>query len=237
MAIALVGSAGAISTVTTTTVTPVFAQATTAGNLLVCIAGYVTSTSGVLSTSSSGWQTAITNSSGTSGTGIFYKPNCGASETAPTISSPGGTVTALYAELSEWSGVALSSPVEQTSVDSGGFSQVSFGSNDSTPGMLVIGDELGINSKSATDTVVVTWTPSGGTTNSLNNTGGTKTTQCFSGSSYITSVNNAHDVGSWSFTPSTGLISSTFGTIASFKPPAAAGATIPDVNIAPYAPF
>lgn len=227
MAIALVGSAGAISTVTTTTVTPSFAQATTAGNLLVCIAAVVSSGgSPTLTTSSSGWSQATVNTGvALLNTAIFYKPNSSAGETAPTISTDagGGSVTNLYAELSEWSGAATSSPVDKTRSAQG--TTTSTPSADTTSGELAIAILLFLNSKSATYTISTSWSPAGGTVNSLNNTGATKAGQAFMGSSDIMSSNASADQATWTVTPSTGTQTSTSFSVASFKVASASGTT------------
>lgn len=229
MAIANI-SAGAISTVTTTTVTPAFGVATTAGNLLVCIAGFNSSGAGVLSTSSTGWSQATVSASGTLGCGIFYKPNCGSGETAPTISCSGTTIAALYAELSEWSGVATASPVDQSLSGSG--TTFSTPGADAAAGELVINLVVALNSKSATYTISPSWTPAG-TVTSLNNTGATKALTAFMGSADVTGSLASFDQVSWTCTPSTGVLSSSQSSIVSFKLPAAAAATIPDVIMAP----
>ena len=98
---ALVGVAGALAT-GTTSVIPAFGQATTAGHLLVLIAVAVGS-------SANSWSgaTGYTNinswtASDTSTVLIFVKENCGAGETAPTLSVPGATK--IWAQLTEWSG-------------------------------------------------------------------------------------------------------------------------------------
>lgn len=229
MAIANV-SIGAISTVTTSTVTPSFGAATTAGNLLVCVAGAVTG-GGVLSTSSTGWSSAIVGIFGVSNTAIFYKPNCGSGESAPTVSTSGSSITALYAALSEWSGVATSSPVDQSNESSG------TPANDLTAGELAISCRVHSNTKSATYTISSSWTPAGGSVTSLNNTGATKALSAFMGSADIMSANTGHDTNVWTVTPSTGALSTNDTVIASFLLPAAAGSATPNVNIAPYVSY
>jgi hypothetical protein len=108
--IARVGAAGALLQGTTTAVAPAFGQATVAGHLLVA----VVSNSGAgptISNGVAGWVQAVQNTSNVVAT-IFYKPNCGTGETAPAFASS-GAVTNMVAQLSEWSGVATASPLDQ----------------------------------------------------------------------------------------------------------------------------
>ena len=136
MAIALVGSSGSIDYVSggTTTVQPSFGQSTTAGNLLVL--WFCTHTSGNFSSlTGAGWTQAVQVGGYFY---IYYKPNCGAGETAPTINITEWDGT--WAMLAEFSGVATSSPLDSTGTGSGGYSTqtVSNGAPDTTAGDLIV---------------------------------------------------------------------------------------------------
>lgn len=146
MAIALVGSFGTPAT-GTTTATPSFAQSTTAGNLLIC---WGASTSGaVLSiTVASGWSSLVT---GTAFSHIFYKANCGAGETAPTMN--GTTFTA--AVLAEFSGgPPTGSPLDlqANNVATASPSIVNLANPDAFGGELIVGVTSILYSMAATKT-------------------------------------------------------------------------------------
>ena len=109
MAVGLVGSAGGLATAAGASVTPAFGQATTAGSLLICCAISGTNTSFTI-TGPSGWVNA--NAVGQLGNRaeIWYKPNCAAGETAPTVNCTLASVMA--AQVSSWAGVAPVSPLD-----------------------------------------------------------------------------------------------------------------------------
>lgn len=109
MAIALVGSVGAISHVASNAAaTPAFGQATTAGNLLVAFVSY---NGTVTISATAGWNLAVGSSAATAPQSqIWYKPNCGASETAPTFSTSTAATWDVF--LAEFSG-ASASPLDK----------------------------------------------------------------------------------------------------------------------------
>jgi hypothetical protein len=119
MAIALVGAAGAFSAAGAATISPAFGQGTTAGNLLVAWVG-ADNGSNTITTAQAGWVQAVNKAFGagsTSQAAIWYKPNCGNTETAPTF-----TCTAalrMQAQLGEFSGAATTSVVDRTATGSG----------------------------------------------------------------------------------------------------------------------
>lgn len=108
-AIARVGALGAFTTGTAGSVSPAFGQATTAGHLLTAA---VDSGSAAITTGAAGWVQAVTQSF-IGQVSIWYKPNCGAGEAAPTFTCSGGGA-AMHAQLAEYSGVATVSPLDQT---------------------------------------------------------------------------------------------------------------------------
>jgi hypothetical protein len=114
--IALV-KAGAFKVGSSSACAPAFGQATTAGSLLVAIAGCAGTVPAI---TGSGWV------AGTSGSlGIWYKPNCGAGESPPTFSAAGAT-SPIYAQLLEFSGADTSAPGETsgTALSSAGASSI-----------------------------------------------------------------------------------------------------------------
>src|SRR5258707_147264 len=87
---ALVGSAGAFASSAAASISPAFGQATTAGHLLV---GVVTGNvnTGFTVSGATGWvQAGIVKPTATLEIAVWYKPNCGAGETAPTFNEATG---------------------------------------------------------------------------------------------------------------------------------------------------
>lgn len=116
MAVALV-KAGAVG-IGTTSVTPAFGQATTAGNLLLAHIANDGNTSAIATTATGWTQAGQAHATGVSQrAALFYKPNCGASETAPTFTGAGANH--VHAVLSEWSGANTSAPLDQTGTATG----------------------------------------------------------------------------------------------------------------------
>lgn len=170
MAYALVGSAGAVNS-GTTSASPAFGQATSAGNLLIAWAAGTTGGTTPISVSGTGWSTASARNPA-SGTcvAIFYKANSGAGEAAPTFALTSGT--ALSAALAEFSGGATSAPADRTD----GFS---FGSTsprnaagvglDAAAGELLVSAGSWSLSKAGTATTADTYNNGATPTTNLNN--------------------------------------------------------------------
>lgn len=111
LAYALRGVVGAFKVGALTTVSPLFGQATAAGNLLVA---WVTSATGAPTTAAAGWvQSATSGSQNGQFATVWNKPNCGAGEAAPTFTCAGGT-SEMLAQLAEFTGGALAAPTEQS---------------------------------------------------------------------------------------------------------------------------
>jgi len=123
MAYALVGSAGAVAS-GTTSVAPAFPQVPTAGNLLIAWAIGFTTTTGL--TINQGWTLAKESSGSSPGSADVFWKIATASETAPTISQASGVK--MFAQIAEFSGNVAATPVDKTIPGSGGTS----GSNVST---------------------------------------------------------------------------------------------------------
>lgn len=112
--------AGSAALNTGDTVSPSFGQATTSGNFLLA---WVTSDDGATSypitVSGTGW-TEVDHAGGQyNWTGLYYRADCGSSESAPSFSSSGADV--MVAALCEFSGVATSSPLDAKGTLSGTF--------------------------------------------------------------------------------------------------------------------
>lgn len=220
MAIALVSS-GTLASLTQAsggsgTVAPTFAQATTAGNLLIAVVwmGGVSGTS--IATNGTGWAQA---NSGSVGAFVFYKKNCGASEAAPTFNSNGGTYAA--AALFEFSGADTSAPVDKQVSIVGGITSpqtADIGANDSAATDLVVVVWQLTVSKTATMTTSDSWTPAGGTKVATINDSAVKQIPHGYASFYVNTAGGAaHDINTLTFTPSTGSVSAVDAAIASFK--------------------
>lgn len=220
---------GAVATAAASSITPAFGAATTAGNFLVL---YVAGTgSGVDITVPTGWTKVTTfgdqtgSANGTAmGAAILIKPNCGASETAPTVNF--GTSTQLWAMLEEWSGMGgASAPTtfDQLGSQQGataGVALTSPGGGDSTPNNLLVACFAIAGSKSQTLTLnSVSVTPAGGTSPSTQ-TGSFATKQIAHALffSQVMSSNASQDTITPSITPSTGTIAYNFYGL-SFAPP------------------
>ena len=109
MAIALV-SQGTIAA----SGSPAFGTPTTAGHLLVAWVGSNGGTASFTqSTTATGWTAAVHGGAAFGWAGIWYKANCGTGETAPVFTDSAGGVQ--FSQLAEYSGAALSSPVDQSS--------------------------------------------------------------------------------------------------------------------------
>lgn len=142
MAYALV-SLGAVNT-GTNAASPTFGQATTAGNLLVA---WVSSQSGSASVSGTGW----VNAAGSGGrASVWYRPNCGAGESAPSVAG----ITSTSAQLAEFSGGHLTSPLDQTGTSTVITSPdtVTNGGSDGDVGELILGASTYVYSVAAAKT-------------------------------------------------------------------------------------
>lgn len=225
MAIALVGSAGTIASGTATTLTPAFAQATTAGDFLVCRAATQGTTT--FSISGTGWLAA---SAGNNQTKIFFKPNCGASESAPSLTGlSSGVIT--WADLTEWSAVATTSPLDKVNA-AVATNLVAQAFKDTMQTDLCVAVLTGTTSKTTTVTFSDAWSVSGGTVYAAHGTGGTSATAFAWFSAYVLTAGAfTPDQDSITATPAKGTWTPQTGQIASFLPfVAPAFAPLPSVR-------
>ena len=109
-----------------TSVTATFTTAPTAGNLLIAVFGE--SGSNNINTPS-GWQVAIVDQNNSPGGAIFYKIASG-SESTVTVTTTGGTSTSygMGLQLYEYSGMAATSPLDDTASNSGTGTSLTSGS-------------------------------------------------------------------------------------------------------------
>lgn len=216
MAIALVGSAGAVTVGgSIDTLTLAFGQATTAGHLLVACVEWANGSAGV--SAPSGWNVAIQNA----GPVIYYKENCGTSETNPTFTLSGGGIATGV--LTEFSGVATSSSLDKT-----GTSPNPVTSNPCVPVASAAdtgNSELAIacfalsGTKTATTTFANAWSPASGTAGSIGNSGATSGTLWLNAAYYLLNTHGggSADQDSCTATLSKGVVSVYVGCIATFK--------------------
>ncbi len=110
MAYALVGSIGTVAT-GSNSLSPTYAQATSAGNLLIFI--LVTRDAQGVNSMTQSFVNAVNQLDATNAltAEIWYKANCAAGETAPVATITGG-LTGAAGVLAEFSGGATSSPVD-----------------------------------------------------------------------------------------------------------------------------
>jgi len=128
---------GTLATSTTGNVTPTLSSASTAGTLLVAV--LTTKTSGNAWSAPANWVSAIQGNNSCCGRAqIYYYANNPGGITSAAFTSAGGTVSG---ELSEWNGVATSSPLDGTGTATHGAGS-SF--TVSTSATLTQSNELGI---------------------------------------------------------------------------------------------
>lgn len=133
-AISRVGALGAFTTGTAGSVSPTYGQATTAGHLLVA---WVDASTGGITTGAAGWVQAAAQAF-TGMVAIWYKPNCGAGEAAPTFTCAGGGAGAMHAQLAEFQGPATVSPVDKTAGALGSASGISLSANAADVGLDLV---------------------------------------------------------------------------------------------------
>lgn len=209
MAGALVGSVGAIAT-GTTSIAPAFGQATTTGHCL--IARLVWVGSNAITTTASGWSQAFTQANGTATkTAIWFKPNSAAGETAPTFTSTSATYMA--GDLSEWSGLDTTSPLDQT----GGATGSSTGPGTSLSADAATGDvQIAVvgtsTNKSGTLTFTDGWSPAATPAGSAQGTGTTSNTKHAWFSANIGNGNGAYNFLTISASQTWAIAMATFKT-------------------------
>jgi hypothetical protein len=223
MAVALV-KLGTVAT-GTTSVSPTFGQSTTAGNLLILwVADNNSSSSPPLP---SGWSSAAST---VQGSAIFYKPNCGAGETAPTLSDAGSVFMAAC--LGEFSGADTSAPRDRFSTSGGTTSPLVLNLNgtDLEVGELFCTADLWTYTMSATKTTSDTYNNVSQQAN-VGSNDATSTASHYRFGYAVTTGNSVADQNSATFTTtnvSTGTIAG-----ASFKLPQPAAEIIPSLTMAP----
>lgn len=216
MAIALVGSVGSLTTSGTGSIQPPFGQATTAGNLLVawCYNG----TAATFPTIDQSWSLAARKNGTNDMVVIFYKANCGASETAPTMTQSGGGGT-LVAALAEFSGAATASPLDKTGTSNGTVSPITVSASaaDTNSGSLILTADSFVLSKAGTQTGADSYNNGATPTTNFNNDATSSATH-YRLAWGITTGNTVADSNSVSSTSMN--LSAICGAIASFSPAA-----------------
>ena len=199
------------------TAAPVFANPTTAGNLLVAHIGC--NGSAAPTTSAPGWVVqayGVTNA----WFAIAYKLNCAANETPPQFT--GSSTTDMWAYLEEWSGAQTSGALDQTAVSTDGAPQwtATFSSLSTVPGELLVSSGYWNGSNTGGTVAVQSFTDNiGGNIASTLVQGGDGFGQYFAGASGIAgptgSSHNEISLGLSVFAGGNGML-------ASFKPAASA---------------
>jgi Putative Ig domain len=208
---------------------PAFGQATAAGNLLVAWVGSNGGTgSFTTTTSTSGWALAADGGAAFGWSSVWYKANSAGSDAAPVFTDSAGAVQ--FSQLAEFSGAALSSPVDQSggAVTAGGLPawEVIL-SPDTTAGDLVCAAGFWNGANSGATVQVIQFTDSAGAAITPN------LAQASSGGVYLASL--------WGVTSNTGsagdiawmnvsIYNGGNGAVASFKPASPAS---PSLAIAP----
>lgn len=228
MAISFV-AAGTVAT-GATSASPTFGASTTAGNLLVCIAA-AQAISGAMTITGSGWL-AVHADGTVPDSMVFYKPNCGAGETAPVVNGGSGAGF-VAAVLMEFSGAAAASPLDQVRDNNSSVTPLSLTmlGADAGAGELVVAAQGDVLSKAGTATTSHTYNNGATAQQNLNNDG-TSTATHYRFSYGITTGNASAD--NVSLADASMNLSQISGTIASFKVESAAPPeVIPDLVMAP----
>jgi MSHA biogenesis protein MshQ len=155
---------GTEATATNATITPTLASASTAGNLLVAVVANGTDCAAF--TAPANWVKATGTCSSGNTTGqvsIWYYPNNPGGISSATFTAASGTKS-IVGQLSEWSGVATLSPLDQTGTASAAVTQASL--TVSTRGATQSSGELAITGFSTGHAGMTSFT-SGGSFSSL----------------------------------------------------------------------
>jgi len=227
MAIALVGSIAAHVHVTTTSGTPTLGQATTAGNLLISWVTDNAASANQVTTAATGWTLVGTGSffTGVGNTYVFYRPNCGAGEAAPTFTLTGNTDGNI--SIAEFSGAATVSPVDASGVASGGPGGSPLTNNattvDGQVGDLIVTSDIAAWSTSAARTTTATY--NNGATAILASSQSGSAARFYEFAYGFTTGNSVADQDSYAVSVTTGMIG-LMSMLASFKPAGAGPAFI-----------
>ncbi len=153
---------GTLATATGSTITPTLSTATTAGDLLVAAIEDVNGDcSSDTFTAPTGWVMAAKVCRSTTGPiELWYLPNTAAGATSFAFGS-GNTASSLIAQVSEWSGVEKTSPLNQTGTNSSTTASTTLSL--STAGALADANELAVT-VFGTATGLTSYTPGTGWT-------------------------------------------------------------------------
>ena len=197
MPIALVGSAGAVSQgASGAAITPAYGQPPTAWNLLVCpliVQGATTNPA-----IPSGWSNAGFLAGTSCGAKFLYRIATGG-DAAPTIALVTGAV--LTAQLMEFSGITITSPLDHDMVAAGTSSPFSASGAlpDVAAGELIVYCAGALYSVAATSTLAVTLN-NGATATDTANSGATSTVDHYEFGYGVTTSNAVHDMTTFTLT-------------------------------------
>lgn len=139
---------------------PAFGAPTTVKSLLMAwVSTNDSSATDPIATAAPGWTLAVVSGGSFRWCSVWYKPNCAAGETAPVFTSP--SASAFRSLLAEFSGGALSSPVDSTGIGAGTSTQTAVnGASDAGGGDLIVLNATWAGNGTAT-TIITSMTDSG----------------------------------------------------------------------------
>jgi hypothetical protein len=140
---------GAFASATSGSVTPTLPSASTAGTLLVAVMGNGTNTAAF--SAPAGWTQAVTANNACCGrVDIWYYANNPGGITSASFTAASGS-TQIWAQLSEWNGLASASPVDKTGTKNQGSAA---SATVSTSASTTVANELGITAFNTSGTNV-----------------------------------------------------------------------------------
>ena len=200
--------AGTVATSTTNTLSPTYGQATSPGSFLVCLTG---STGGTPSTPA-GWSNEPTGNSWM----VYWKANCGANETPPTITLTGTAITSS-AVLLEFSGIGVSSTIDRFANQLGTATSgatVTAAGVDTASTQLVVAAQFDLHTTAETCTTTVAFN-NGATANNVGNNDSTSVLYHYRFAWGITTGNSVAD--SLTLSDNGMKLSTITGKLVSFK--------------------
>ena len=206
--------AGVVAKTATATVIPSLATASTAGTLLVAT---LTSQKSTSFTAPTGWVRAATASRTNAEAEIWYYANNPGGITSASFSSSGATATA--GQLSEWSGVATSSPVDKSGTTT---STLGTSITPATSAATTVAGELAVTAAAEYIAIAstATFTPGAGWSN-LGNSGATSSSYQYT-ADYRTGV----ATGTVSETITSSAAGAWAAAVATFKPVTCQGGSL-----------
>ena len=180
------------------TVSATFTTAPTVGNLLIAVFGESAGGTNNTINTPSGWQVAIVDETDTPGGAIYYKIADG-TETTVTVTTTGNQLSyGMGLQLYEYSGMAASSPLDTTAVDTNADSSATLSvgpiTTTVTGDLIIAGAE--INSNATDNATFSSWTNSFTEEFDFQNPGGTGGNQrSFGGADRVVTTATSYSTG------------------------------------------